>query len=134
MTRRTLLVFFTLIFGISWGILGLIWAPWQVPAFFLSGAPQSNWSLPGFFLGCVALSLILTPVFNAARGSLLVAALFHFQVNGPAWPDAQPWDSVIFAAPAAARVVFRRRQYVERSAGVAEVLDPTPNSREGHRR
>jgi membrane protease YdiL (CAAX protease family) len=70
--------------------LGVVWALWHVPAFFLSGTPQSNWSLPGFFVGCVALSLILTPMFNAARGSLLVAALFHFQVNGPAWPDAQP--------------------------------------------
>jgi uncharacterized protein len=104
--------------------LGVIWAVWHVPAFFLSGTPQSNWSLPGFFVGCVALSLILTPMFNAARGSLLVAALFHFQVNGPAWPDAQPWDSVIFAVLAALIVAFNRKQYFDRSAGAVEVLMP----------
>ena len=44
----------------------------------------------------VAISVILTPMFNAARGSLLVAALFHAQMNGPAWPDAQPWDMLGF--------------------------------------
>lgn len=82
--------------------------------------------LPGFLLGCVALSLILTPMFNAARGSLLVAALFHFQVNGPAWPDAQPWDSVIFAGLAAVLVVFKRAHYFDRSAGATEVVARVP--------
>ena len=97
--------------------LGVIWAIWHVPAFFLSGTPQSNWSLPGFFVGCVALSLILTPMFNAARGSLLVAALFHFQVNGPAWPDAQPWDSVVFAIVAVVVVAIHRKTMFDRRAG-----------------
>jgi membrane protease YdiL (CAAX protease family) len=109
--------------------LGVIWALWHVPAFFLSGTPQSQWSLPGFLLGCVALSLILTPMFNAAKGSLLVAALFHFQINGPAWPDAQPWDSVIFAVLTAALVVFKRDHYFDRSAGATEVLAPAPSER-----
>lgn len=104
--------------------LGVIWAVWHVPAFFLSGTPQSNWSLPGFFVGCVALSLILTPMFNAAGGSLLVAALFHFQVNGPVWPDAQPWDSVIFAGLAAIIVVVNRRHCFDQTAGATEVLAP----------
>lgn len=104
--------------------LGVIWALWHVPTFFLSGTPQSNWSLPGFLLGCVALSLILTPMFNAARGSLLVAALFHFQVNGPAWPDAQPWDSVIFAVLAAVIVGINRKHFFNKSAGVIDVLAP----------
>lgn len=110
--------------------LGVIWATWHVPAFFLSGTPQSNWSLPGFFVGCVALSLILTPMFNAARGSLLVAALFHFQVNGPAWPDAQPWDSAIFAALVALIVALNRKQYFEKTAAAVEVLVPEASRHE----
>ena len=48
-------------------------------------------------LGVLALSVIITPLFNAAQGSILMAALFHFQVNGPAWPDAQPWENYLFA-------------------------------------
>jgi uncharacterized protein len=111
--------------------LGAVWALWHVPTFFLSGTPQSQWSLPGFLLGCVALSLILTPMFNAARGSVLVSVLFHFQVNGPAWPDAQPWDSVIFAGLAAALVAVKRDHYFKRGAGATEVLSPMPEGERG---
>lgn len=104
--------------------LGVIWAVWHVPAFYLSGTPQSSWSLPGFFVGCVALSLMLTLMFNASRGSLLVATLFHFQVNGPAWPDAQPWDSMIFAALAMVMVVANRKQCFDKTSGATQVLAP----------
>ena len=103
-------------------LLGAVWALWHVPAFFLAGTPQSDWSLPGFVLGCVALSVILTPMFNASGGSLLVAVLFHFQVNGPVWPDAQPWDSLIFAALALVVVVINRERMLDRNAGATALL------------
>jgi hypothetical protein len=61
-------------------------------------------------------------MFNAARGSLLVAFLFHFMMNSPVWPDAQPWDSVLFALIAAAVVVANRKTMFARGAGVTEVL------------
>jgi membrane protease YdiL (CAAX protease family) len=38
-------------------VLGAIWAIWHPPAFPLSGTPQSDWSLPPFFAGTVALSV-----------------------------------------------------------------------------
>ncbi|MDD1749911.1 MAG: hypothetical protein LUO89_08545 [Methanothrix sp.] len=69
---------------------------WHLPAFFLSGSPQSAWSFSPFFIGALAITVILTAMFNASRGSLLIAALYHFQINGPAWPDAQPWDTLVF--------------------------------------
>ena len=75
-------------------ILGGIWGIWHLPAFFLSGSPQSAWPFGPYFIGVVAITVILTPMFNAARGSILIAALYHFQMNGPAWPDAQPWDTL----------------------------------------
>src|SRR5690606_15672313 len=71
-------------------ILGIVWAAWHIPSFFLGGTPQSAWALGPYFLGVVAISVILTPLFNAARGSLLIAALYHFQMMNPMWPDAQP--------------------------------------------
>ena len=71
-------------------IIGVVWAvSWHTPAFFLSGTKQSAWSFGPFFLGVVAISVILTAMFNSSRGSLLIAVLFHAQINGPAWPDAQ---------------------------------------------
>ena len=108
-------------------LLGVIWALWHVPAFLLSGTPQSSWSFPAFFLGVVAISVIMTPMFNAAAGSLLVMVLFHFQTNGPAWPDAQPWDSVIFVAVAAVVVFLNRRTMFQPGSGATDVLMP-PNT------
>ncbi|HYI46470.1 MAG TPA: type II CAAX endopeptidase family protein, partial [Actinomycetota bacterium] len=63
-------------------ILGSVVAVWHLPAFILSGTKQSAWAVGPFLLGVVAISIILTPMFNAARGSILIAALFHFQMNG----------------------------------------------------
>jgi hypothetical protein len=71
-------------------ILGSIWALWHGPAFFLSGTPQNSWSFAPYFIGVVTISVILTPMFNAARGSILIAALFHFQMMNTLMPDAQP--------------------------------------------
>jgi membrane protease YdiL (CAAX protease family) len=105
-------------------ILGMIWATWHIPSFLMSGTPQSAWSIGPFFLGIVAISVILTPFFNASRGSLLVAVLYHFQIMNPIWPDAQPWDSVLFSIAAAIIVWLNRHQMFRKGAGVTDVLMP----------
>ena len=105
-------------------ILGAIWGLWHLPAFLLSGTPQSGWSFGPYVLGVLALSVIVTPMFNAARGSLLVPVLFHFQMNGPAWPDAQPWENYLFAIVAVLIVVVHRRSMLHRDSAVTEVLMP----------
>jgi hypothetical protein len=106
-------------------ILGAIWGVWHLPAFLLSGTPQSSWSFAPYFIAVVAISVILTPMFNAARGSILIAAMFHFQMNGPAWPDAQPWDTLVFSLAAFLIVLLNRKTIVTRDSGVTEVLLPT---------
>jgi membrane protease YdiL (CAAX protease family) len=105
-------------------ILGVIWAVWHIPSFLMSGMPQSSWAVGPYFLGIVAISVILTPFFNAARGSLLIAILYHFQMMNPIWPDAQPWDNLIWIAVAVLVVVVNRRQMFARNAGVTDVLMP----------
>jgi uncharacterized protein len=102
----------------------VIWGVCHVPAFLLSGTPQSAWSFAPFFIGVVAVSVILTAMVNAARGSVLVAALFHFQVNGPAWPDAQPWDTLVFGIVAAVVVLLNGRTMSTRDEAVTEILMP----------
>jgi len=52
---------------------------------------------------------MLARMFNAGRGSILIAVLFHFPMNGPAWPDAQPWENFLFAVVAVVVVVLNRR-------------------------
>ncbi len=105
-------------------ILGLIWAAWHIPAFLMSGTPQSAWSFGPYFAGVVAICIILTPLFNASRGSLLIAALFHLQMMNPIWPDAQPWDNLFFIAVAVLVVWLNRGQMFQRGSGVTEVLLP----------
>jgi membrane protease YdiL (CAAX protease family) len=105
-------------------ILGVVWGLWHLPAFFLSGSPQSAWPFAPYFLGVIAISVILTPMFNVSGGSILIPALYHFQMNGPAWPDAQPWDSYVFAIVAAVIVVLNRRTMFTRDGAVTEILMP----------
>ncbi len=105
-------------------ILGIICAVWHIPAFLLSGTAQSAWLFAPFFAGVVALSVILTPLFNHSRGSLLIAVLYHFQMNNPIWPDAQPWDTLLFATAAVIIVWLNRRTMFQRGSGVTNILMP----------
>jgi membrane protease YdiL (CAAX protease family) len=105
-------------------ILGIIWAVWHIPAFLLSGTAQSAWSFTPFFVGVVAISVILTPLFNDSRGSLLIAVLYHFQMNNPIWPDAQPWDSLLFAIAAVIIVWLNRHTMFQYGSGVTDILMP----------
>jgi uncharacterized protein len=103
-------------------ILGLIWGIWHLPAFFLSGTPQSAWGFTPFFIGSVAISLILTPLFNSSRGSILLPALYHFQLNNPLWPDAQPYDTVFFVLAAIIVVWLNRETMFKRDGAVIDVI------------
>ena len=110
-------------------IVGAVWGLWHLPAFYLSGTVQSGWGFAPFFLGNVCLSLIVTPLFNASRGSILVPALFHFQVNNPLWPDAQPYDTWFFVGVAVLVVWINRRAMLTRAGAVTEVFAPRTRAR-----
>lgn len=103
-------------------VLGVIWAVWHLPAFLLSSTPQGAWSLTPFFVGTVALSVIVTPLFNRSRGSILLPALFHLQVINPLWPDAQPYDTWLFVVVAAVVVWNNRYAMFTRQSAVTDVI------------
>jgi hypothetical protein len=84
--------------------------------------PQSTWSAGPYFLGIIAISVIMTPLFNASQGSLLVAILYHFQMMNPLWPDAQPYDNLLFVAAAILIVFLNRHQMFQRGSGVTDVV------------
>jgi membrane protease YdiL (CAAX protease family) len=106
-------------------ILGVIWGFWHLPAFLLSGTPQSAWSFTPFFVGSVAVSVIVTALFNASRGSILLPAFFHFQLNNPIWPDAQPYDTLAFSAAAILVVWINRNRMSSKGGGITEVIPQT---------
>lgn len=105
-------------------ILGVIWSLWHVPAFLIGGMPQTAWSAGPYFLGIIAISIILTPLFNKSRGSLLIAYLYHFQMMNPLWPDAQPWDNILWIGFAVIFVIANRKSMFNKEYGVTEVLMP----------
>jgi membrane protease YdiL (CAAX protease family) len=103
-------------------VTGAVWGFWHLPAFFLSGTPQAAWGFLPFLIGTMAISVILTGMFNAARGSILIAALFHFQMNNPLWPDAQPYDTWVFVAVAILTVWLCRGTMLTRGDAVTRVV------------
>ena len=103
-------------------VLGLIWALWHLPAFFLSGTPQGEWGFAPFFIGSVAASVILTPLFNQSGGSILLAMLFHYQLINPLWPDAQPYDIPLFVLVAVVVTWLHRRTLFTREGAVTVVI------------
>lgn len=103
-------------------ILGVIWGMWHLPAFYLSGTPQGAWSFFPFFIGSIALSVIVTPLFNASGGSILLPLLLHWQLNNPIFPDAAPHDTIMFVAAAIIVVVINRKKMFSKDGAITEVI------------
>ena len=103
-------------------LIGATWGIWHLPAFYLSGTVQSGWSFTPFFFGNIALAVIVTPLFNASRGSILLPMLFHYQLINPLWPDAQPYDIYFFAAVAVLATWINRDTMFTRTGAVTEVI------------
>ncbi len=105
--------------------LGVIWAIWYMP--WLLPGTVMNWSLGGdsipaivrFFASAMALSVILTVIFNGSSGSILLMVLYRWLDSPP-----QPWqlgthisyvDAVITVTAAVILVFAVRRRYLSRT-------------------
>jgi membrane protease YdiL (CAAX protease family) len=66
---------------ISSVVLGVIWASWHIPLFFIPEDEHSQVFFWGWAPRIVALSVLITWVFNNANGSVLAAMLFHGAAN-----------------------------------------------------
>ncbi|WP_068118804.1 CPBP family intramembrane glutamic endopeptidase [Tropicimonas marinistellae] len=103
-------------------IIGAMWGIWHLPAFYLAGVVYTDWNFLPFFVGNVTLAILVTPIFNSARGSLLLPMLFHWQLINPFWPDAQPWDTWILLAVTLIVVWYKRETMFSRSDSVTVVI------------
>ena len=64
-------------------IVGFIWGLWHLPIY-LALNPYGDKTIIFFlimFIGCFALSIIATWLFNSTKGSLLICILFHNAIN-----------------------------------------------------
>jgi uncharacterized protein len=63
-------------------IVGVIQAIWHLPYFFVPNSIEQQLGPFVFLLWNVALSIIITWIFNNAKGSLIIAILFHAANDG----------------------------------------------------
>ena len=103
-------------------LIGAIWGIWHLPAFALAGTVFGGWNFWPFFVGNITLAVLVTPILNSSRGSLLWPMLFHWQLINPFWPDAQPWDTWILVAVAVIVVWWDRKTMFTRQGAVTEVV------------
>lgn len=61
--------------------IGLVWAIWHLPLYAMIDTTQSDSNFGWFTLQAIALSVILTWIYNGTAGSVLLPVLFHAAVN-----------------------------------------------------
>lgn len=103
-------------------IIGVIWGVWHLPAFYLSGVVFAEWDFTTFFIGSAAIAILVTPIFNGTRGSLLLPILFHWQLINPFWPDAQPWDTWILVGVTMVVVWINRKTMFSKEGAVTKAI------------
>jgi uncharacterized protein len=62
-------------------LLGLVWASWHLPQFFLHGADTYGQSFPIWSLEVIALSVAIGWLYAHTNGSLLLPMLMHAAIN-----------------------------------------------------
>ena len=104
--------------------LGVLWAFWHLPRFFIPGSAQYGGSFVTYVVVVVCLSIFMTAAHLGTRGSVLIAVLFHtsadatsglwhFTRNSPLLPLCflLPWLIV-----AGAILICRRASWLTRSS------------------
>lgn len=62
-------------------VLGVLWAFWHLPLFYLRGADTFGQSFPAYALSVVGISVAMAWVFARTGGSLLLTMLLHSAIN-----------------------------------------------------
>jgi uncharacterized protein len=62
-------------------ILGVIWASWHLPLFFVRGADTFKQSFPLYLIQVTAVSVVLGWLYWRTQGSLLLVMLMHAAIN-----------------------------------------------------
>lgn len=101
--------------------IGVIWAAWHLPLFYIPGTIQHGMSFPLYVPNVVGLSILLAYLTSAARGSVVLAIIFHAAANsmanyypiggarGAVGPTGYAILTVLLLVTAAATVLLARR-------------------------
>ena len=85
-------------------ILGVIWWAWHLPTFFIPALSQHQLSIPIFLVNILALSVIMTWLYQRTRGDLLLMILVHVAANYCGWIGV-PFNAEVGAEVACAAVI-----------------------------
>jgi len=58
-------------------LLGIIWASWHIPLFFIKGAHQQNMNMGLFYISTVSATILMTWLYNNSNSNVFVALTFH---------------------------------------------------------
>lgn len=118
-------------------ILGLFWALWHVPAFFI-GRTEVGGGLAGplalalirFVVALIAQAVIMTVIYNGSGGSIPLMFVFHWMTNLPyPWEtgaDISPMQDVLGVAIAVVLVLTLGRRYLGRRNLYTDLTPGTP--------
>lgn len=88
-------------------ILGVIWALWHLPLFFIPGSFQYGDPIPAYILLLTSWSIIIAALFNKTKNSIIVAIIFHETMNFIAFTIILPTaDRIIFEVAFALIAIF----------------------------
>jgi membrane protease YdiL (CAAX protease family) len=76
-------------------VLGVIWACWHLPFFFIPGSDNAGQSFPVYVLAVTALSAAMAWLYWRTNGSLLLTMLMHAAVNNTAGIVSSPASATI---------------------------------------
>lgn len=62
-------------------VIGVIWAAWHLPLFFIPGIETTGQSFPLYALGVIALSVAIAWLYANTNGSLFLTMLMHSAIN-----------------------------------------------------
>ncbi len=62
-------------------VLGVVWAVWHLPLFFVRGGDTFGQSFPFYLLQVTALSVVMAWLYWRTEGSLLLVMLLHASIN-----------------------------------------------------
>jgi membrane protease YdiL (CAAX protease family) len=62
-------------------VIGIMWATWHLPLFFIPGADTSGQSFPVYLLSVTAISVAIAWLYERTHGSLFLTMLMHSAIN-----------------------------------------------------
>ncbi len=127
--------------GAASAMLGVLWAAWHLPLFFIGGTDTTGASFPVYLITVTAISIAMGWLYARTSGSLLLVMLMHSAANNTPHfvPPATPgrvfavnatmvqWLTALFLWIGAGYLLLRMRRRQSETSGFHESrIIPTP--------